>query len=511
MKKTMLRIVAMLLALLMALGTLSLVSCADDTEEEKTPDEQTPEGDTPTDEEIPKEPQEERLSISYLPTTTYGGAQIHVLEWSANGQTDVGSGWIPWEDIDVDTIEGDSLTSAIYDRNGAVEELYDVVITKEYVSVDGATNYSTVFRANESSGDEGYQMITLRTADVAPFCLEGLMTDMNELSYLHTQMPWWSQDSVKSYAMGNALYFAAPEMLLRDKGAASLVFFNQKVADDEGIEDLFEVARMGEWTVEMMIELSENVAADLDGDDLINSSDDMYGLFSNSRDLLHYLYMGSGNKFARVNEDGYVELTIGKEDNLMIWQDILEDVLYTDFYFQNTVDPALVPEGYDPFKADRCLFFPSSVKTVLGLRDMSSAYGVLPIPKYDIYQEEYASLVWMHHDCVLGIPGSCTNTDMISTVLEHMSYISYYDVYPIFYDTVILGKSARDEQSKQMLELVFKTRAVDPGMYLMVNESWIFTVMHDNRVTNVASTWASISSMFEARLKEINDKIDELQ
>ena len=100
---------------------------------------------------------------------------------------------------------------------------------------------------------------------------------------------------------------------------------------------------------------------------------------------------------------------------------------------------------------------------------------------------------------------------MISTVLEHMSYISYYDVYPIFYDTVILGKSARDEQSKQMLELVFKTRAVDPGMYLMVNESWIFTVMHDNRVTNVASTWASISSMFESRLKEINDKIDELQ
>ena len=79
------------------------------------------------------------------------------------------------------------------------------------------------------------------------------------------------------------------------------------------------------------------------------------------------------------------------------------------------------------------------------------------------------------------------------------------------HDTVILGKSARDEQSKQMLELVFNTRAFDPGMYLMVNESWVFTVMHDNRVTNVASTWASLQGSFDARLKEINNKIDELR
>ncbi len=509
MKKTWLRALAAMLALLMVLGTLTLVSCANDTGND--PEDETPGENSPTDGEEPQEPENERLPLDYLPTATYGGAQIHVLEWSANGQTDVGSGWIPWEDIDVDTIEGDILSAAIYDRNGTVEETYDVVLSKEYVSVDGATNYSTVFRANESSGDEAYQMITLRTADISPLCLEGLMTDLNSLSNLHTDMPWWSADSVKSYTMGDALYFAAPEMLLRDKGATALVFFNQKIADDEGMDDLFEIARIGEWTVELMVELSESVAADLDGDDLISSDEDMYGISSNPRDLLPYLYMGSGNKFAEVDEYGYMKLTIGEPDNLTIWQSLLEDICYTDFYYQNNVNPSLVPEGFDPFTVDHCLFTSMCVKGVLGLRNMTSAYGVLPIPKYDVYQEDYHSLVWMHHDCVLGIPGSCSNTDMISTVLEHMSYISYYDVYPVFYDTIILGKSARDEQSKEMLELVFKTRAVDPGMYLMPNESWVFMVMHDNRVTNVASTWAGLRGVCEALIDEVNQKIDELQ
>ena len=428
MKKTMLRMLSLMLALMTVMGGLALTACGEPDEqgeipkdEQQSQDEQQGNGDGKT----PEEPTEERIPLDYLPKKTYDGEEVHVLEWSANGQTDVGTGWIPWEDIDVDQIDGDSLSAAIYDRNGAVEETYDVVITKEYVSVDGAANYGTIFRANESSGDEAYQMITQRTADVAPLCLEGLMTDMNTLYNLHTDMPWWSRDSVKSYTMGDALYFAAPEMLLRDKGATALVFFNQKVADDAGIEDLFAVAHMGEWTLDLMVELSEVVAADLDGDDLINSDEDMYGITSNSRDFLHYLYMGSGNKFAEIDEDGYLALRINQEDNLMLWQDILTDVLYTDFYFQNTVDPSRVPEGYDPFRNDRCLFTSMCVKGVLGLRDMASAYGVLPIPKYDVYQEDYASLVWMHHDCVLGIPGSCTNTDMISTVLEHTLDLVY--------------------------------------------------------------------------------------
>jgi hypothetical protein len=117
----------------------------------------------------------------------------------------------------------------------------------------------------------------------------------------------------------------------------------------------------------------------------------------------------------------------------------------------------------------------------------------------------------MHHDCVLGIPSSCTNTDVISAVLEHMSYISYYDVYPIFYDTIILGRSARDEQSKQMLKVVFSTRVFDPGTYWLeksMHSDQSFLTLFENNTQNISSMWGGMKGKVEDAVIEFNEKID---
>ena len=506
MKKTMTRLAALLMALMMLLGTLVLTACANDTEEDKG----SSEGNTPdTTEKDPVEEDESRIPLDYLPADTYGGTEIHVLEWSANGQTDVGTGWIPWEEIDVDMGDGDPINNAIYDRNGVVEETYDVEITKEYISVDGG--FETTFRNNEASGDQAFQMITMRTVGIVGMCMDGMMANMFELPNLHTDMPWWNQDSVRSYTMGDALYFAAPEMLLRDKGATAVMYFNQKIVDDNGIEDLYAVAEAGEWTLDLMIEYAEMVSADLDGDDMVSSGEDMYGLYGGNRDIPHFLYMGAGMKFAEIDDEGYLVMDFD-EDDITVWQDILDYVMYSDFYYQGNVNKSLLPEGFKAFQGDKCLFQLNLVKDVLGLRNMQSMYGVLPVPKYDEYQENYASLVWMHHDCVLGIPGSCQNTDAISVVLEHMSYISYYDVYPIFYDTIILGKSVRDEQSKEMLKLAFAARSFDPGQYWLADKGMgSFLTLVETNQHHVSSVWASVKTMLEKGVEDFNEKIDELR
>jgi hypothetical protein len=120
----------------------------------------------------------------------------------------------------------------------------------------------------------------------------------------------------------------------------------------------------------------------------------------------------------------------------------------------------------------------------------------------------------MHHDCVLGIPRSCTTNETIveavSTVLEHMSYISYYDVYPIFYDTIILGKSARDEQSKQMLERIFRTRLYDPGQYWLSKPTEHFLSLRVNRIESIATMWASVETLFVTGVETYNNMVDEI-
>ena len=204
------RILALLLALFMLCSCMALVSCADDEqpEEGKTPGD-TEEGDDPAGEK-----EDDRLPLDYLPQKTFGGIPIHVLEWSVSGQRP-GQLWVPWEDIDVDEGDGDPLNNAIYDRNGLIEETYDVVITKEYVDVNDDL-LTTTLRNNEATGDQAYQMVTTRTFGITAPCFEGMMANMFEMENLHTDMPWWNQDSVHSYTIGDALYFASPEMLLRD-------------------------------------------------------------------------------------------------------------------------------------------------------------------------------------------------------------------------------------------------------------------------------------------------------
>jgi hypothetical protein len=316
MKQTLLRSFSLFLALLMAISMLSMVACAN----EQTEDDHPEQGNTPVeDDETPEVEEEPRLPLD-LPDETYGGAEIHFLSWSANGQTTYG-GWIPWEEIDVDTYDGDPINGGIYDRNGAIEEKYDVVISNEYISVD--QGYNSALRANHTGGDDAYQVITQRSYEIKSVVLEGLLYNMYALDNLHTDMPWWNQDSVRSFTLGSTLFFAAPELLLRDKGATAVMFYNATVANNKGVTNLYEMAEEGTWTFEQFISLCEEVAASMDGDDLMNSGEDLWGS-GMSNDAIFYLFGGSGMKFASVDDDGYVEYQFGSEQSILYLQDIFD-------------------------------------------------------------------------------------------------------------------------------------------------------------------------------------------
>ena len=508
MKTTCKRFLSMLLAVLLLCGATSLIACADESEQEQQGTQQTPEEGG---EEAEKPEEVVRLPIDYLPEETYGGTEIHVLEWTVNDNPILR---VPWEEIDVDEQTGVMLEDAIFDRNATVEEKYDVEITKEYVDINGSPPYNTVFRSNEQSGDQRFQMITLITARIAPYCLENMMVNMFELENLHTDMPWWNQDSVRSYTVGDALFFAAPEMLLRDKGATASVFFNKGIAADYKIPDLYEMVKAGEWTLDEMLMMSEDVTVDLDGDDVVSSAEDLYGFTGGMRDIPYFLFAGMDKKFAQIDKDGYLEMLFGTDESYVLaWQDILDMVMYTDSYYGYSVDAVLIPHGFEPFEGDKALFAMDLVRRVVVLRNMETDYGILPMPKYDEAQEDYASLVWMHHDSVLGIPGSVTNTDVVSTVLEYLSYLSYYDIYPIFYETVLSDRSMRDEQSVEMLEIIFRTRTFDPGHYWLefeLHNANSFLSVFEDGVQNIASLWARLQSAAEVKVEEFNEAVDDL-
>lgn len=501
MKKQMKRVLMLLMALVMVVGCMSMVACADATDDSDKNNQDT----TPGDDDEGKE--DERIPTN-LPDTKFGGASFHIFQWTVNAEYTAGTRWMPWEEGDVEKDNGDLINDSVFRRNAAIEEQYEVDISMEYGTVnDTGTPYLTSLRNNHKTGDDLYQMTTLRSLQTVDLSLEGLMIDLSESEYIDLSKPWWNQDSIASLRVGDNVFWAVSELLIRDKGATACIFYNARIAEDNGFTEFYELADEGEWTIEELCEAAETCAHD-NGDGVVDNQD-IWGAVCGD-DTVNYLYNGAGLKFAEINEEGIPVFNFGDNDTVTVLKDIFDDVMYADFY-ANTYSNAACKEV--KFQNDNVLFHFAMIKDVLNHRSMQTDYGILPIPKYDEDQENYSSLVWMHHDSVLGIPSITKDLVMAQTIVEALSAESYYTVYRDFYDTVILGRSARDQQSKEMLQVIFDTRSFDPGI-LWDDTGFAGEVLRLSATggSDIASLWGRYEEAIQTRFEEtIPEKVLELE
>ncbi len=493
MKNQMMRGFIVLMAVVLLLcSAVSMIACADETNKNDDPDNggsNLPDDGT--------DGGEERVPTG-LPDTKFGGESFHIFQWTVNAEYTAGTRWMPWEEGDVAKDNGDLINDSVFRRNATIEEQYEVVISMEYGTVDNTgTPYITSIRNNHNTGDDLYQMITARSLQTCELSLGGMMTDLSESEYIDLSKPWWNHDSVASLRLGDTHFWASSELLIRDKGATACIFYNARIAEDNGLTEFYELADSGDWTMEELCAAAEICAHD-NGDGVVDEQD-VWGAVCGD-DTVNYLYSGAGLKFAEINEEGLPVYNFGDDHTVTVLKDIFDDVMYADFYANTYSNPVCKDVK---FENDNVLFRFGMIKDVINYRSMETDYGVLPIPKYDDDQDSYYSLVWMHHDSVLGIPSITKNAAMAHTVVEALSAESYYTVYHDFYDTVILGRSARDQQSKEMLQIVFDTRSYDPGI-LWDDTGFAAAVLRLSATggSDIASLWGGYEKAIQTRFEE---------
>ena len=532
------KFLSFLLALLMVLTlVLTMVACQeaepDDPANDNKPGDTTDPGNKPEDQPTDKPGDDkeddeddeddvtvpdpdERIPLDYLPEKNFGGTSFHILEWSCNDVVEVGMSWIPWEEGDVEVEDGDMLASAVFERNAWAEETYGVDITKEYASIDGNPGYITLARNDASVDSNLYQLFTMRTIEIIHMIREELFADMNEYEqFVRVDKPWWVEDSVESFTLGSHLYAASSEMLLRDKGATAALYFNQTMVEDyTELPNFFELAANQEWTLAEMLDACEIVAHSNDSDTELNSAEDVWGWVGDD-DPVYFLYNAAGYKFAHVDEDGFIDYDFAEEDSdsIIVMQDIFEDVIYADWYMhEGLIGKKILEKEQDLFVDGNALFKSGMIKdTTNKLKNMENLYGILPHPKFSLDQENYSSLVYQHHDSAVGIPSHTLDKEMSAIVLEALSWESYYSVYPVFYETILLNRAAKDQESKEMLKLIFSTRSYDPGQY------WDSTSglhggsgllrLSETGSSDIASIWAKHESKVQESIDRVNNWI----
>ena len=98
------------------------------------------------------------------------------------------------------------------------------------------------------------------------------------------------------------------------------------------------------------------------------------------------------------------------------------------------------------------------------------------------------------------------NPDETGAVIEALAYYGKKEITPAYYEVNLKGKYFRDEESAEMLDLIFETRFFDVGMYYQLggyNER-VITMMQQND-TDFASMYAKNEKMANKILQKIND------
>lgn len=121
------------------------------------------------------------------------------------------------------------------------------------------------------------------------------------------------------------------------------------------------------------------------------------------------------------------------------------------------------------------------------LRSMETDFGIIPYPKFDEEQERYYSRVSYYNAPI--VPVTNQNAEFTGALLEYFNYASSLTVIPAYRDTVLYGKVIRDEESSDMLDIIFDARVVDIGDTTLCGEirDGIFNSLFTNKNNNLSS------------------------
>lgn len=430
-----------------------------------------------------------------LPDTRWEGYKFRVL---TKGDTNV-----HWKSKDIAAAEenGDVINDAVYARNMKVYERFGVEMV-DIPSPNGTGDLTSPLRKSVMASSDDYDMVASGYNDV-PKALagDGMLMELHNVPYMDLSKPWYDQNANEQTSLDGKLFATVGDMILMDNEATYGVLFNKKLAEDYGFENFYEKVKDGTWTIDYMTECSRAVAKDLDGDGVMGEKD-QWGCIGEPFNTYAYM-VGCGVQAYEKNKDDIPVFTVNSErfhDSFVKAFQLNRDDKSTMFSdnFKSATD--VFAEFIDPaFSESRVLFNVAGLVRVTVFRAMETDFGILPMPKFDKEQKEYFSIVSTGSANTISIPVTA-DAERSGAVIEALSAESHYILTPAFYDTVLKTKAARDDDSADMLDIIFANRIFDVA-YIY---DWGGLIGSINNLKNADK----ISSTVESKLKSAETSLE---
>lgn len=138
---------------------------------------------------------------------------------------------------------------------------------------------------------------------------------------------------------------------------------------------------------------------------------------------------------------------------------------------------------------------------------MESTFGLVPMPKLDESQENYRSLVTYTTE-FLTIPKTQDKLSDAGLILDALTYESWRDVLPVYYDITVSQKGLRNAESIEMMQILRDSRSIDFTRVFPIATDLgeaLRTLVSDGTgdVSGAASVIESNKSAVEAALQKV--------
>ncbi|MBP3918697.1 MAG: extracellular solute-binding protein [Clostridia bacterium] len=408
---------------------------------------------------------------------------------------------------------GDTLNDAIYLRNRAVEEAYNIKL-----SLIELEDTNAVLRKNIQASDDFADIVfPSNIGELMTLAQQGCFWDLNTVEELQLKQPWWDQRIQDSLTVFGQLFCITGDIQMRDELREMSVLYNKKVYEEYDYPDPYEFVSNGTWTWEQLSSMVRDVTKDLDGNGKLDVAD-KYGLISENI-AGWYLFLASGKDVIRFDGSTYIA-DIQNQQSYDIFENLFKllcdknaVIIMDDGTHANEITTVDIwTEATKIFSENRALFRTGTFGDSVDLRDMKTDFGVLPIPKYDESQDGYYCMV--HNDSMpLVIPTTVPDLHKTALITEALGYESMFTLTPSFYEVFLDEKILRDEQSKAMIDILFdsKVYSLDYMCTITGMQTAIANIVSTGKSDTLSSKTASIQKSAQKKLDKYMKKFEELE
>lgn len=381
---------------------------------------------------------------------------VIVNNWYGNGE--------PWSPVEPLTTEygKDDLHDAVLDRAAYIEDTYKITINWTTV---GATDTASVANAL-AAGTNDYDIWMNKLLKIQAIVAAGLVYDLGDSEYINFDKTYYSDLAYDSFTVAGHTFFAAGDFNYIDKMASYCIFVNKDMAETVAdFPDLYELVRDGEWTIDTMFSLAQNISEDVDKNQIMDEND-TYGYVTNT---LTNWYVYAGIPSVKVENDKYV---VNLESSAC--QKVISYVLQatnSDWFASSgsfTSTDAM-------FNENRCLFYQEVVQKLSWVSDDSALQDcyVVPNPKLDPNEDVYYSAT-VYHAQAMCIPKTAPDRDFSEYCFELLFATASEYIMPEFLMNITAGHD------------------IDEDMYEMITDYIWPGVLYD--VGNITYDWSSLCS-----------------